>query len=201
MSFFQKIWRKSYLRLVSIYDDAMLSALFRRKEPDLRQKCREWFLSSKDRLLTYARLHADSKTDVELLLSSVTQEVVKKIISGEREFDDIEPYTLKALRNKAATLCSRNKHREDIEKKYCEEEALHRQISSNDGLSKLEDKHIIARNELRNLPEDIATIVTLRYWGDFTFAQIADKISLPETSVRRKYEKGIQQLKNKLNDL
>lgn len=77
----------------------MLSALFRRKEPDLRQKCREWFLSSKDRLLTYARLHADSKTDVELLLSSVTQEVVKKIISGEREFDDIEPYTLKALRN------------------------------------------------------------------------------------------------------
>ena len=138
---------------------------------------------------------------MELLLSSVTQEVVKKIISGEREFDDIEPYTLKALRNKAATLCSQNNHREELEKKYCEEEAIHRQISSNDRLSKLEDKHIIARNELRNLPEDIATIVTLRYWGDFTFAQIADKISLPETSVRRKYEKGIQQLKNKLNNL
>lgn len=179
----------------------MLSALFRRKEPDLRQKCREWFLSSKDRLLTYARLHDDSKTDVELLLSSVTQEVVKQIISGKREFDDIEPYTLTALRNKAATLCSQNEHRRKLEKSYSEKEAIHHQITSNDGLSKLEDKHIIARNELRNLPEDIATIVTLRHWGDLTFAEIADKLSLPETSVRRKYEKGLQQLKNKLNNL
>lgn len=179
----------------------MLSTFFRRNKTELRQKCREWFLASKHSLLNSARRQVDGMTDVELLVSDVIRNVTEAIISGRVPIEDIAPYTLRSLYNKAADLRKRNAKRLDTKQQYVEAESIHAQLNPNDGLSKLEDKHVLARKQLRNLPEDIASVVTLRLWDELTFDEIAKVLNIPETSVRRKYEKGIQQLKAILNNL
>ena len=176
----------------------MISPLFRRNSTVLRQKCREWFFASRHSLLAYARQQVDDITDVELLISDVTRKVTEAIISGRVPIADITPYTLRSLFNKASELRKKNAKRLDTERQYAEEESIHTRLSQNDSPTKLEDQHVLARNYIRNLSDDIASVVTLRFWGELTFSEIANKLNIPETSVRRKYEKGIQQLKQYL---
>ncbi len=140
-------------------------------------------------------------TDVELLIADVTRNVADAITSGRVPIEDIAPYTLRSLYNKAVELRKKNARRLDTERQYTEAESIHAQLNYNDGLCKLEDRHVLARQYLRTLPEDIASVVTLRLWDELTFDEIAKQLNIPETSVRRKYESGIQQLKAILNKL
>lgn len=176
-------------------------SLFRRNKTELWQKCREWFLASRHSLLAYVRQQVDSSTDVELLIADVARKVTEAVVSKRVPIEEIAPYALRSLRNKASDLRKKNAKRLEVERQYAHAESMHAQLGRDDGLGELEDIHVLARRHLRNLPEDIASVLTLRVWGELAFADIATKLNIPETSVRRQYEKGIQQLKSILNNL
>jgi len=105
----------------------MLSAFFHGRETERRQQCREWFLASRHVLLAYARRQADSETDVELLVADVARNVTQAICLGKVSADDIMPYALRSLRNKAAALRLKNANQQKAEKRYGEEEQIRMQ--------------------------------------------------------------------------
>lgn len=196
---FSEKWRECPTETVKLGDRGMLTSLLSKKQAELRQQCREWFLASAHRLLAYARQQVDDVTDVELLIADVARKVAAAIAAGRVPPEDIAPYTLRSVYNKAAELRKKNARRRDIERRYTEEEAIRAQGSAEETPQQLGDAHLLARRYLRELPEDIAAIITLRIWDELSFAEIARKLRIPETTVRRKYEKGIQQLKSNLN--
>lgn len=177
----------------------MLPPFLRNRETKLQQQCREWFLASRHALLAYARQQVDSDTDVELLIADVSRRVTRAICVGHVPEEDIAPYTLRSLYNGAAELRRKNAHRLEAERRYCEGEHIHGQLHQNDGPCGLEDQHILARQALKRLPEELSTIITLRLWNDLTFAKIAEKLQLPETNVRRRFDQGIKKIKKILN--
>ncbi len=178
----------------------MLSGFFHRNNAsELRRRCREWFLASRHGLLSYALRHADGMTDVELLLAEVMRRVAEAIASGRVPIEAIAPYTLRCLRNGAVELRRKNARRLEAERRFTEAEAVQTQADEAAASGGLEDRHVYVRRLLRRLPPELAAVVTLRLWDELTFAEIARRLELPETSVRRRYDKGLQVLKSILN--
>lgn len=178
----------------------MLSGFFHRNNAsELRRRCREWFLASRHGLLSYALRHADGMTDVELLLAEVMRRVAEAIASGRVPIEAIAPYTLRCLRNGAVELRRKNARRLEAERRFTEAEAVQTQADKAAASGGLEDRHVYVRRLLRRLPPELAAVVTLRLWDELTFAEIARRLELPETSVRRRYDKGLQVLKSILN--
>lgn len=180
----------------------MLSAFFHSQEPALRQQCREWFLASRHALLSYARQQVDDMTDVELLVEDVARRVTQAIVAGRVSPEDITPYTLRSLHNAAQDWRKKNAKRLQTERRYSEEvydasPAAPTGLGSN--RSGLEDAHILACRALRNLPEDLYIVVSLRLWENWTFAAIAGKLHLSESAARRRFDKGIAMIKERLN--
>ena len=175
----------------------MLSGFFHRNNAsELRQRCREWFLASRLGLVSYALGHADGTTDVELLLAEVMRRVAEAIASGRVPIEAIAPYTLRCLRNGAVELRRKNARRLEAERRFTEAEAVQTQADEAAASDGLEDRHVYVRRLLRRLPPELAAVVTLRLWDELTFAEIARRLELPETSVRRRYDKGLQVLKS-----
>lgn len=56
-------------------------------------------------------------------------------------------------------------------------------------------------NALADLPDDIQQIVTLRYSEELTFQEIAQRLSLPATTCRRRWLEGCEYLRGRLSDL
>lgn len=179
----------------------MLSSFFHRHESALRQQCREWFLASRHALLGYARQQVDGMTDVELLVEDVARRVTQAIVAGRVSPEDITPYTLRALHNAALDWRKKNARRVQTERRYSADfyDAAAAPSEQADARSGLEDAHILACRALRNLPEDLYIVVSLRLWENWTFAAIAEKLHLSESSARRRFDKGIAIIKERLN--
>jgi RNA polymerase sigma factor (sigma-70 family) len=56
-----------------------------------------------------------------------------------------------------------------------------------------------ATRALQTLPEQQREIITLRLWGGLTFAEIAEVINSPASSVHRWYLAGLDQLRERLD--
>lgn len=191
--------RKGPPATVNLCDTMKLSDYFRTRETQLRQQCREWFLVSRHALLGYVRQQVDSATDVELLLEDVARKVTQAVAAGRVPPEDIAPYTFRSLYHKAAELRRQNTHRMETERRYYEEETRHGAEEQQANLCPLEDKHILARKALQSLPQELGAVLTLRLWDELTFPEIAAKLRMSESMVRRRYEKGITMLKERLN--
>ncbi len=171
----------------------MLHDFFHSRSNRIRQQCHEWFLAHRHRLLGYARQQADCETDVELLLADAVRAAMRQACEGRVQLADMEPYCLRCIRNAAMEQRSRNIRRRELERRYSEEN--HYPEPSNSPLThEPEDVHQRLRRELQRLPDELAEIVTLRLWDGLSYAQIARRTGLPETSLRRRYADAIKQL-------
>lgn len=179
----------------------MLSAILRKKEEQLRRKCREWFLASGRALLSFARQQVDSETDAELLVAEVVQKVMQVFLAGKVQQEEMTPYTLRALHNGAIDKRRKNQTRRKAERRFCEEEDERNQLADPSLSEGLTDEHLLLRRALRQMPEDLAAVITLRIWEELSFAEMAKILNMPETNVRRKYRKGIAVLKMMLNQI
>ena len=177
----------------------MLSFLQHDNVPDLQQKCCEWFSASKHALMAYARQQLDGEADVELLLTEVTGKVTLAVCSGKVPLEDIAPYTLRALYIGAIGVRRKNMRRHTAEQRYCEEMGIHEELQEDETLGDLEDEHLLARQAAQALPEDLYKIITMRLWYEMSFVEIAKKLGIDETTARRRFDKGIDKIKEQLN--
>ena len=168
-----------------------------RREDRLRQECCEWFLASRHALLAYARQHVDCEGDVELLLTDVVRRVTQAVCGGRICPADMAPYALRSISNAAIDLRRRNARRQAAEQRFYAEEHIYAAAPP----SGLNDEHLRARQALQQLPDVLATVIELRVWENQSFPAIARQLHLSESTVRRHYEKGLQRLKDILNQV
>ena len=53
---------------------------------------------------------------------------------------------------------------------------------------------------LRALPDDQRAVVTLKIWGELTFAEIAETLEIPANTAASRYRYGLERLRQELND-
>ena len=61
-----------------------------------------------------------------------------------------------------------------------------------------EEQQSILRDHLRSLESKYQEVLTLKIWGDLTYAQIADVLNIPANTAASRYRYGLQSLKRKM---
>ncbi len=151
-------------------------------------------VKNRHRLLASARKSADDMTDIDLLLSDTMKKVARVYFSRDMSDEALIRYAMRSLRNAAREAHQRNVRRGKAEHIYGQTEECYRQqqmtTTEHTGL------HLELREVLRQLPQEEATILTMKVWEKQTFAEIAQRLGLTETTARRRYESAIQRAKN-----
>ena len=180
----------------------MLSWWKRNAEDEAREKCRAWFRASMHRLLAYARLQADDDTDVEVLLSGVIERVAEAVAQGRlpAEEEDMLRYSMRSIRHDAIRANRRNSHRREAEQQYFAEggptpSAEHPYMSRADAAARA--RHL--RRAVRQLPAEQAELINLHIWEDLSLAEVARRLSTPESTIRSRYIVALRTMKSFLS--
>ncbi len=172
--------------------------IFRRaeKRTELIQQFYEWATAHWPRLYGCAEKNADEQTDVDLLLADTLRKVARVFCSRPMAEELLIRYTMRSLRNGARQAHRRNCLRAEAETRYGAEEEQHRQGTES----------AVARSELltamlealQRMPEESANLLKLKQWEQLTFADMAERLGMSETTVRRRYEAALELLRNKM---
>lgn len=163
------------------------------------EKCKEWFLAARHRLLACVRRRVGNEVDEELLLSRVATKVVRAVAEGRvptRE-EDLLPYTMRALCREAVHALQHSRRQAKAEQMYYNETVLSSQNSEADE----DDRHYHLRRAVKALPPEQAEVLLLRIWEEQTFASIARSLSQPESTVRSRYRAALLAVKRMMNPL
>ena len=168
---------------------------------EAREKCRVCFRMLMHRLLAYARLQVDAETDVEMLLSGVMQRVAEAAAQGRVPATeaDLLPYTMRAIWHDALRVGQRNLARREAERRYAEDDAT--AAESHPHLQQVEhaERADRLREALRHLSPEQAEPVMLHIWEELSFAEIARRLALPESTVRSRYLVALRAMKSYLS--
>ena len=65
----------------------------------------------------------------------------------------------------------------------------------------IDDKETAAKVEaaVKSLPQKFREVVTLKIWGELTFAQIAETLDIPMNTAASRYRYGLEHLRSKLS--
>lgn len=168
---------------------SMLKRLLGSRESKLGQECREWMLEHAAQLLAYARMQMDNEGDAEMMLTRVSQKVLRSYCAGKVNKEGLLPYTLKSLRNAAID------EKTELAKRTKAEQLYEKSRSVGSPHFEPEDAHVHATALLQRLPNELSEVVRLKIWGELTYAQIAEQLSITEAAVRFRYHKGIEQVR------
>ncbi len=164
---------------------------------------RPWLLEHGSKLLLFARQQTRSLADAEDVLQETLVKLARKVeegtfIGGQ---DAWLAFSYTQIRREAIDLGRRDDRRKrreeaviDDEKglgKYCDM-PLFELTDSQD-----ETKRIIAAG-LKNLPQKFAEVITLKLWGDRTFAEIGETLEISLNTAASRYRYGIEALKKHL---
>ena len=172
----------------------MLPDFFHRRKKQILQQCEDWFLAHRKRLLAYARQQADSTTDVELLLTDTMKRVFKVFCQGGLPEGDLLPYSMRCIRNAAQAARAQNIRRIEAERCFCDEEtrlASLKEDSPTEGAATLS----ALRRAVRELPEGLHAVLTLKLWGGLSFEQVARQLGLPKSTVQRRYAAALNRMR------
>lgn len=167
---------------------------------EAREHCRVCFRALMHRLLAYARLQVDAETDVEMLLSGVMQRVAEAAAQGRVPVteEDLLPYTMRAIWHDALRLRQRNQTRREAERRYAEEGAATAEVHPQLQYEAHAERADRLREALRLLTPEQAEPVMLHIWEALSFAEIARRLALPESTVRSRYLVALRAMKSYL---
>lgn len=77
---------------------------------------------------------------------------------------------------------------------------LNEEITSDDTYINTEENFDVgvALKALDTLSDEKQEIIKLRFWGDFKFSEIAEKLNKNEAAVKKMFYRAIEELKNKI---
>lgn len=171
---------------------------------EAQETCRLWFRAAMHRLLAYARLQVDADTDVEMLLSGVMTRVAEAVAEGRvpAQEEDLLRYSMRAIWHDALRLRERNAHRREAEKQFSDRHAP--EPTEPHPCMAAEDARVRAsrlRQAVQLLPAEQAELVNLHIWQELSFAEIARRWSLPESTLRSRYAVALRTVKSHLEHI
>ncbi|MGI9244081.1 MAG: RNA polymerase sigma factor [Verrucomicrobiales bacterium] len=158
---------------------------------------RQWFRDHGSRLLLFSRQQTRTQADAE----DVLQEAIVRLWRTAGCAPDSPPPSLPlaytSIRHTAIDLARRNIRRTKREQKS--EYVVDDSSESTDwfGTASLEEKerNAVIAEAIKDLPEKFREVLTLKIWGDLTFAQIADTLNIPMNTAASRYRYALEALR------
>lgn len=177
------LFSRRYDRPSGGYDETTVNA------SDPRQT--DWaafYLANRRMLAVYARSLAGNDADAQDLI----QDVLIRLVRRPRPIANPRAYVMRCLRNQALDRRRGGVKRDDVDVARLELSFLDdRDIDRDETQRRL-------RAALLSLPSDRREIIVLRIYAELTFAEIADIVERPLSTVSSLYARGIDDLRRRL---
>ncbi|MGL4399510.1 MAG: RNA polymerase sigma factor [Luteolibacter sp.] len=164
---------------------------------------REWLESHGPKMLLFARQQTRSLEDAKDIFQDALVKLVEKVRTGEFVGGEEawQPYLYTAIRRLAIDLSrkdDRRKRREDnvtADAETEQYEAFHPWFESE---SSDDETRAQLENSLKELPEKFAEVITMKIWGERTFAEIGETLGISQNTAASRYRYGLEALKRSL---
>ena len=171
--------------------------------PPAASAWREWLEVHGPKMLLFARQQTRSLEDAKDVFQDALVKLVEKVNSGEfvGGQDSWQPYLYTAIRRLAIDLSRRDdrrKRREDnvtADAETEQYEAFHPWFESE---SSDDETRAQLENSLKELPEKFAEVITMKIWGERTFAEIGETLGISQNTAASRYRYGLEALKRSL---
>ena len=151
----------------------------------------DWLAAGTRRYLLFARSQARCEADAHDLLQEALVEVWRR---GRGEPVD-DALVFRTIRRRAIDLGRRTDRRE---RRELDSAPVHWWAESGDAADGLDCE---VENAVKALPANLRDVVMLKVWGELTFRQIADALSLPPGTVATRYRSAIERLREVLREV
>jgi RNA polymerase sigma-70 factor (ECF subfamily) len=154
-------------------------------------------------MLLFARQQTRSLEDAKDIFQDALVKLVEKVRSGEFVGGEEawQPYLYTAIRRLAIDLSRRDdrrKRREDnvtADAETEQYEAFHPWFESE---SSDDETRAQLERGLKELPEKFAEVITMKIWGERTFAEIGETLGISQNTAASRYRYGLEALKRSL---
>lgn len=165
---------------------------------------REWLELHGPKLLLFARQQTRSLEDAKDIFQDALVKLVEKVRGGEfiGGQEAWQPYLYTSIRRLAIDLSRRDdrrKRREDNVTADAESEQyetfhpwFESETSDDETRKQLE-------TTLKELPEKFSAVITLKIWGERTFAEIGEVLGISQNTAASRYRYGLEALKRSLS--
>ncbi len=166
---------------------------------------REWLETHGPKLLLFARQQTRSQEDAKDIFQDALVKLVEKVRTGEfvGGQDSWQPYLYTAIRRLAIDLSRRDdrrKRREDnvtADAETEQYEAFHPWFESE---TSDDETRAQLESSLKELPEKFAEVITMKIWGERTFAEIGEILGISQNTAASRYRYGLEALKRSLGN-
>ncbi len=149
---------------------------------------RRWLDDHAPRFLLYARQKTRSEADAQDL---VQEAVVEALHRGNDQAPPPVSLVYATLHRRAIDL-GRSEERRAAREQAAIEPAP---MAWFDTVIEDRERATLVQNALTRLPEMYREVVTLKIWGELTFAQIAEALSIPANTAASRYRYGLEELR------
>ncbi|NQX02891.1 sigma-70 family RNA polymerase sigma factor [bacterium] len=171
--------------------------------PPAPSEWREWLEVHGPKLLLFARQQTRSLEDAKDIFQDALVKLVEKVRTGEfvGGQESWPPYLYTAIRRLAIDLSRRDdrrKRREDnvtADAETEQYEAFHPWFESE---TSDDETRAQLEQSLKTLPEKFAEVITLKIWGERTFAEIGETLGISQNTAASRYRYGLEALKRSL---
>lgn len=165
---------------------------------------REWLEENGSKLLLFARQQTRSSEDAEDILQDALVKLVGKLQSGEFSGGQEAwmPYLYTTLRRLAIDLGRRDDRRRRREDLVGADEVTGPGDEARpwfDGEESDDETRALLEAGLKDLPRKFAEVITMKIWGERTFAEIGEILEISPNTAASRYRYGLEQLKKKLS--
>jgi RNA polymerase sigma-70 factor (ECF subfamily) len=157
-------------------------------ESPAQAEWRRWLDDHAPRFLLFARQKSRSEADAQDLVQEAICEAMRR--NGER---DLPPVSLVyATIHRRAIDLARSESRRAVR-----EQAVNLAVSEAwfDTAVEERERANVVQNAMSRLPENYREVVTLKVWGDLTFAQISEALGIPANTAASRYRYGLEELR------
>ena len=166
-------------------------------EADFLQLWKDWFRENGARLLLFARSQTRGSADAEDVLQDAILRLWKSYSRGEDSEPPPLPLAYTAIRHAAVDQARRNTRRSKREQKS--EYVIDENAEAKDwfGTAGLEEKERVEELQVavEKLPDKFREVLTLKIWGEQTFAQIAETLDIPLNTAASRYRYALEALR------
>ncbi len=172
------------------------------KTPD-QSRFRPWLEEHGSKLLLFARQQTRSLADAEDVLQDALVKLARKVEEGTFLGDEGAwlSFLYTQIRREAIDLGRKEDRRRKREEKVVKDEtSLGRNIEMpmfEESESEDEQRRILVQG-LERLPKKFAEVISMKLWGERTFAEIGEALGVSLNTAASRYRYGIKALRNEL---
>lgn len=173
------------------------------QNPKERISWKSWLQEHGSKLLLFARQQTRSIADAQDVLQDALVKLAEKEANGT--FDGGQaawlPYIYTSIRRCAIDLGRKEDRRGKREEKSEREKIIQYGAVEDPWFeteSSDDESRTYLEEGLKKLPEKFASVITLKIWGELTFAEIGKKLDISQNTAASRYRYGLEALKKHL---